>query len=158
MNPLRSSRILPVVLLVSAAVMGAGAADQNGGASPLAARGAYAVIFHVNAPTTVPDGATIACKASIAPRLSVFEHLTGRQAAAVESPTGFARVVNSSANCTVAMPFAFNIANPRAGAALSYQIDAYTSRGPVFARTQQGIPVAYPQTGSTASLPLDVNF
>jgi len=150
-------RILLLMLLVSAAVFGAKAAYQNGRATPPAASGAYAVTFHVSAPTTVPDGATIACKARIAPNLSVFEHLT-RQVAPAKSSTGFARVANSSANCTAVTPFAFNVANPRAGAALSYEIDAYSSTGPLFVRTQEGIPVAYPQTGSTAILPLDVNL
>ncbi|MGD0521595.1 MAG: hypothetical protein ABSA48_10105 [Terracidiphilus sp.] len=157
MNRLLLSRILLLMLLVSAAVFGAYAVYQNGGASPLAASGAYAVTFHVSTPTTVPDGATIACNARIAPNLSVFEHLT-RQVAPAKSSTGFARVANSSANCTVATPFAFNVANSRAGAALSYEIDAYTSAGPLFVRTQKGIPVAYPQTGATANLPLDVNL
>lgn len=158
MKQLRSSRLLLFILLAGAAVFGAKAANQNSGATLNAAQGAYMVTFHVNAPTTVPDGATIACKARIAPNLSLFDHLTGRKAAPVESSTGYGRVANSSANCTVATSFAFHVANPGAGARLSYQIDAYTSAGPVFARTQEGIPVAYPQAGSTTNLPLDVNF
>ena len=158
MKKLRSSRILALLLLASAAIFGANAANQNSEAAQPAAKGAYAVTFHVNTPTTVPDGATIACKASIAPQPTLFERLTRRHAAPVESTTGFANVANSSATCTVAAPFAFRVADPRAGAALSYEIDAYTSAGPVFARMQQGIPVAYPQAGATASLPLDVNF
>lgn len=158
MNRLSSSRILLLVLLVSAAIFAANAADQNSGAAALAARGAYEVTFHVMTPTTVPDGATIACKARIAPKLSAFDHLTGRKAVPAESSTGYARVANSSANCTVATPFAFSVSNSHAGVAMSYEIDAYTSAGPVFARTQKGIPVAFPQTGATANLPLDVNF
>jgi hypothetical protein len=158
MNRFRSSRILPIVLLASAAVFVGSAADQNGGATPLAAAGAYAVTFHVNTPTTVPDGATIACKARVTPNISVIEHLMRRKEAVAESSTGYARVANSSANCTVATPFAFNVADRDAGAALSYEIDAYTSAGPVFARTQQGIAVAYPRAGATANVPLDVNF
>jgi hypothetical protein len=157
MKRLLSSRILILMLLVSAAVFGANALYQNGGAIPLAASGAYAVTFHVSTPTTVPDGATIACKARIAPKFSVLDYLT-RQVAPARSSMGFARVANSSANCTVATPYAFNFANYRAGAALSYEIDAYTSAGPIFVRTQKGIPVAYPQNGATANLPLDVNL
>jgi hypothetical protein len=158
MKTLHSSRILALLLLASAAIFGANAANQNSEAAQPAAKGAYAVSFHVNTPTTVPDGATIACKARIAPQPTVLERLTRRHAAPIESTTGFANVANSSATCTVATQFAFNVADPRVGAALSYQIEAYTSAGPVFSRTQQGIPVAYPQGGATASLPLDVNF
>jgi len=158
MNRFRSSRILPIVLLASAAVFVASAADQNGGATPLAATGSYAVTFHVNTPTTVPDGATIACKARVKANVSVLEHLMRHQETVAESSTGYARVANSSADCTVATPFAFNVADREAGAALSYEIDAYTSAGPVFARTQQGIPVPYPRAGATSNVPLDVNF
>lgn len=157
MNRFRSFRIPALILLAAAAVFGAQAADQNAGATAHAASGAYAVTFHVNTPTTVPDGATIVCKARIAPRLSLFRHLMG-QAAVAESPKGFARVANSSAECTVAVPLAFSAADLRANAALSYEIDAYTSAGPVFARTQQGIPLARPPAGATASLPVEVNF
>jgi hypothetical protein len=158
MKTLRSSRILALLLLVSAAFIGANAANQNSGAAQPAAKGAYTVTFHVNMPTTVPDGATISCKASIAPQPTVFEHFTRRHTATAQSTTGFANVANNSATCTVAAPFAFKVADPLAGAAISYEIEAYTSTGPVFARRQQGIPVAYPQPGSTSSLPLDVNF
>jgi len=110
----------------------------------------------VNTPTTVPDGATIACKAIIGPAPTLFERLTHRQGPAAQSNTGIAQVVNSSATCSVDAPVAFR-ADHRA-AALSYQIKAYTTTGPVFARTQQNIAVAYPAPGATAKLPLDVNF
>jgi hypothetical protein len=157
MKRARSFRILALILVVSAAVWGAHAADQRGGAAPATASGAYAVTFHVNAPSTVPDGATVACKARIAPHLSPFESLT-QKAAPVESLPGLATVAGSSANCMVQMPFAFAVTNPRNGAALSYQIDAFTSAGPAFARAQQGIAVALPQAGATATLLLDVNL
>jgi hypothetical protein len=156
MKTLRSSRILALLLLASAAIFGANAANQNSGATQPVAQGTYAVSFHVNTPTTVPDGATIACKASIVAAPTLFERLTGRQAPTVQSNTGIAQVANSSATCTVDAPVAFRA--DRRAAALSYQIKAYTTAGPVFARTQQNIAVAYPQPGVTAKLPLDVNF
>ena len=111
MKTLRSSRILALLLLVSAAFIGANAANQNSGAAQPAAKGAYTVTFHVNMPTTVPDGATISCKASIAPQPTVFEHFTRRHTATAQSTTGFANVANNSATCTVAAPFAFNAGN-----------------------------------------------
>lgn len=157
MNRFRSFRIPALILLTAVAVFGAKAADQDAATAAHAASGAYAVTFHVNTPTTIPDGATIVCKARIAPRLSLFSHLIG-QTAAAESPQGFARVANSSADCTVAVPFAFSAANLRTVAALSYEIEAYTSAGPVFARTQQGIPLAHPPAGAAATVPVEVNF
>ena len=161
MNRTRYSRILPIALLASVAVWAAAAADSHDGSgpgpAPVSTGAAYAVTFHVNAPSTVPDGATVACKASIAPRLSAFEKLTGKSAAAESSPV-FATVVGSSADCTVQLPRAFAATNPGRDVVLSYEIDAYTSAGPVFMRTQHDIPVAHPGAGGTASLHLDVSL
>jgi len=157
MKRTRYSRILLIVLLVSVAVWAAAAADQHNGSAPVTAGGAYAVTFHVNAPSTVPDGATVACKARIAPKLSAIEKLTGKAVAAESSPA-FATVVGSSANCTVYLPLASASTRPREDAVLSYEIDAYTSAGPAFVRTQQGIAVGRPQTGAIANLLLDVNL
>jgi hypothetical protein len=153
----RYSRILLLILPVFVAVWAAAAADQRDGSASVSAGVAYAVTFHVNAPSTVPDGATVTCKAKIAPRLSAFEKFIGKTVAAESSPA-FATVVGSSATCTVHLPLAFASADPGKDAVLSYEIDAYTSAGPAFVRTQQGIAVARPQTGATASLPLDVNL
>jgi hypothetical protein len=157
MRRTRYSRILLLILLVSVAVWAAAAADQRDGSAPPAAGGAYAVTFHVNAPSTVPDGATVACKAKIAPQLSAVERFTGKAVAAESSPA-FATVVGSSANCTVHLPLAFASAHAGKDAVLSYEIDAYTSAGPAFVRTQQGIAVARPKTGAIANLLLDVNL
>jgi hypothetical protein len=156
MKTLRSSRILALLLLASAAIFGANAANQNSGSAQPSEKGTYTVTFHVNTPTTVPDGTTIACKANIGPAPTLFERLMHRQAPAVQSNTGIAQVVNSSANCSVDTPVAFRA--DRRAAAMSYQIKAYTTNGPIFARTQQNIAIAYPAPGSTAKLPLDVNF
>jgi hypothetical protein len=157
MNRIRCSRTLLLVLLVSVAVWAAAAADQHDGSAPATSGGAYAVTFHVNAPSTVPDGATVTCKAKIAPKLSAVEEFTGKAVAAESSPA-FATVVGSSATCTVHLPLAFASARPGKDAVLSYEIDAYTSAGPAFVRTQQGITVAHPQTGAIAGLLLDVNL
>jgi hypothetical protein len=53
-------------------------------------------------------------------------------------------------------PVAFR--TDRRTAAMSYQIKAYSTSGPIFARTQQNIAIAYPAPGATAKLPVDVNF
>lgn len=157
MNQARSFRILLLVLGVSAAVWAAHATASRtkGPALQPTANGSYAVTFHVATPTTVPDGATIACKASIAPKLSMIDHIDPTPNPA-ESIPGVAKVVGSSANCTVQVPFAFNVSDPGVGAALSYRIEAFTPSGPAFLRTQQDIAIAYPTDGKTAKIGLNV--
>jgi hypothetical protein len=155
MNRARTSRFLPLVLLVSAAVWAASAADSHSAAGPETAGASYAVTFHVDAPSTVPDGATVNCRASIEPRRSVFEKLTSREAAP-ESTPGTGVVANSSALCTVMVPYA--AAKSGSAAELSYHIDALTASGPVFTRTQSGIGVALPQPGNSGKLHLNVTL
>lgn len=154
MSFVQSPRYLPLLMLVSIAVWAAHATDQRT-APPITANGAYVVIFHVKTPSTVPDGATINCKARITPHLSSFESFT-RNVVPVESAPGVATVTGSSAVCAVEMPFAFAQKDPRNGADLGYEIDAFTSEGPAFVRTQQGIDIAYPRSGATAKLRLNV--
>src|SRR5580698_5539464 len=106
MNQARPFRIFLLVLGVGAAVWAANATASrpNGPAPAPVANGSYAVTFHVATPTTVPDGATVACMASIYPKRSVLDHLDPAPAPA-ESVRGVAKVVGSSANCTVQVPF-----------------------------------------------------
>jgi len=153
MNRARTSRILPLVVLVSAAVWVASAADTHSAAGPDPATSAYAVTFHVDAPSTVPDGATVSCRASVEPQRSVFERLISRHAAP-ESAPGTGVVANSSASCTVMVPYA--TAKSGNAAQLSYHIDALTAAGPVFARTQSGIGVDLPKTSNQSPLHLNV--
>ncbi len=155
MNFIQSPRLLPLVMLVSLAVLAVHATDQRSSAATITANGAYVVVFQVKTPSTVPDGATINCKAQITPRLSSLERLTSK-AVPVESAPGVATVAGSSAICAVEMPFAFAQENLRNGADLGYEIDAFTSAGPAFVRTQQGIDIAYPGTGATGKIRLNV--
>jgi hypothetical protein len=157
MNRAKSPQILLLMLLVFTAVWAAHAADARSGAATQTASGAYAVTFHVTVAPSVPDGSTIACKARITPRLPVLEN-PSFGAAPVESAQGIATVIGSSANCTVQLPFAFAVADTGDGAAFSYQIDVFTSTGPVFLRSQQDITVPYPQAGATANLLLDLSL
>jgi hypothetical protein len=145
------------MMLVSVGVCAAHGGDTLNGAAPVTAKGSYAVTFHVLAPSTVPDGATIVCNAKVTPRLSLLDRLNPGPAP-VESAQGTAKVAGSEANCTVQLPFAFSVSDPRKDAALSYRIDAYTSAGPAFLRTQQGIGVKVPQPGETANLNLNVSL
>ncbi|HEY1901747.1 MAG TPA: hypothetical protein VGG56_04915 [Terracidiphilus sp.] len=157
MNRAKSPQILLLMLLVFTAVWAAHAADTYSGAASQTASGAYAVTFHVTVAPSVPDGSTIACKARIAPMLLVLEN-PGSAAVPVESAQGIATVIGSTADCMVQLPFAFAVADAANGAALSCQIEAYTSAGPIFLRSQQDIAVPYPQAGATANLLLDLSF
>jgi hypothetical protein len=157
MNHARFFRILLPVLMVSAAVWVAMATGSGVEAATATASGSYALTFHVAAPSTVPDGSTLTCSATIAPQLSTFDRLVARPAPA-HSVQGVGKLVGSSGNCTVQVPFAFAVRNPANGAALSYRIDAFTRQGPAFQRTQQGITLAYPQPGTTASVGLNVSL
>jgi hypothetical protein len=146
-----------LMLLVSVGVWAAHGGDPRSGTAPVTVKGAYAVTFHVLAPSTVPDGATILCNAKVTPRLSVLDRLNPGPVP-VQSAQGTARVIGSSANCTVQLPFAFSVSDPRKGAALSYRIDAFTSAGPAFLRTQQGIGIDVPKAGETAKVNLNVSL
>jgi hypothetical protein len=156
MNRAQYSQFL-LMLLVSVGVWAAHGGDSLNGAAPVTGKSAYAVTFHVLAPSTVPDGATIVCKANVTPHLSIFDRLNPGPAP-VESALGTAKVVGSEANCTVQLPLAFSVSDSRKDAALSYRIDAYTSAGPAFLRIQQGIGVRVPQPGETANLNLNVSL
>ena len=144
-----------MLLLASAVAFAAHAVDRHAGTAPVTASGAYTVTFHLNTPSTVPDGAVVTCKARIAPRRSAFENLLLKAAPAESTPV-VARVVASSASCTVQVPVAFSGVDPRNGADLGYEIDGFTSAGPVFVRAQQSIGIPYPKTGSTTNLHLNL--
>lgn len=157
MNRAHAPQTLPLMLMMSAAVWAAHAGDHHSGTVPQTISGAYAVTFNVKAPSTVAAGAAVTCKARIAPRLSTLEKL-GSQAVPVESAPGVARLVGSSANCTVIMPFSFAEVYGLDGADLSYEIDALSGTSLEAVRKQDGILLPYPQAGATASLRMDVNF
>jgi hypothetical protein len=156
MNRAQYSQIL-LMAAVSVGVWAAHGGDTRNGAAPVTGKGAYAVTFHVLAPSTVPDGATIVCNAQVTPHLSILDRLNPGPAPAT-SAQGTAKVVGSAADCTVQLPLGFSVSDPRKGAALSYRIDAFTSAGPAFLRTQQGIGIHVPKAGETANLNLNVSL
>ncbi len=152
--------ILPLaVLLASGVGWAAPAADQLDNAGPAAVSGNYTVSFNVSLGSTVPAGATITCRAKVAPNGTFFGSL-GR--GAVPVGTGVARVTGNTANCSVEIPFSWTVNDPRNGAALSYEIEAVNGSGPlpgaVRTLTQQNIGVAYPPGGGAARLSFNVAF
>src|ERR1700744_1084661 len=110
MNRKHLIHALPAALLVSAAIWAAQASDQAAGrdrtSAGAMATGTYAITFHVSAPSTVPDGANLICKASIPPRDA--GHGNSRRAVVpADSTPGFAPIPGSSSPGTVPLPLGF---------------------------------------------------
>jgi hypothetical protein len=162
MKRARIAQILPLALWASAAVWAAPAADQRAGAAPAAVSGVYAVTFSVNPGSAVAAGGAITCKAKIAPNLPAIENMN-RGVVPVESSPGMVTVagsgrVGSPVLCSVEIPFAWPVSDRAGGVVLSYEIDAVSGSGVAAVRTGQGIVVAYPEMGVTASVRLNVTF
>ena len=162
MKRARIPQILLLALVASAAVWAAPAADQRAGAAQAAVSGVYTVTFDVSLGSIAAAGGTVACRARIAPNLPAFENLN-RGAVPVESAprvvaAAGSRPAGSPILCSVEIPFAWTVSDPSSGVALSYEIVAVSGSGVAAARTGQGIAVAYPEPGGTASLRLDVTF
>ena len=102
MNRVQYPHIL-LMVLASAGIWFAHSINPVSGAAAVPAKGPYAVTFHVLAPSTVPDGASISCSAKVTRKLSLLERLNPGPGA-IESGQGTARVVNSAADCTVQLP------------------------------------------------------
>jgi hypothetical protein len=154
--------ILLLALLASAAAWAAPAADQRAGAAPAVVSGVYWVTFNVNPGPEVAAGGVIACKAKIAPNLAAFEN-PNPGVAPVESAAGVVKLVGSGRAsspvlCMVQVPFAWRVSDPGSGVQLSYEIVAVSGSGVAAARVGEGIGVAYPGLGGTASVRLNVAF
>jgi hypothetical protein len=162
MKRARIAQIPLLALLASAAVWAAPAADQRSGAAPAAVSGVYAVTFNVNLGSVAAAAGTVSCRARIAPNPRAFEN-TNRGVVPVESAprvvaaAGSGRV-GSPILCSVEIPFAWTVSDQSSGVALSYEIEAVSGSGVAAARTGQGIAVAYPEPGGTASVRLNVTF
>jgi hypothetical protein len=132
----------------------------------VALSGVYSVTFTVNAGSTLAPGATILCKAKAVPNAPPLENL---KLEAVPVMSGLATLTGSGVNgpsaiCTVQIPFTWAAGNAQSGAqggaVLSYEIDVVSGGGAVAVpvRRQEGIGVAYPAPGGTASLSFNVRF
>jgi hypothetical protein len=162
MKRARIPQILLLALLASAAVWAAPAANQRAGAAPATVSGVYAVTFSIDPGSAIAAGGAILCKARITPNLPAFENMN-RGVAPVESAPAVVTVggsapVASPVLCSVEIPFAWPVSDRAGGVALSYEIDAVRGSGVAAVRTGQGIAVAYPETGGTASVRLNVTF
>lgn len=166
MKRARISQTLLAALLASAATGAAPAAYTRGGAAAVALSGVYSVTFTVHADSTPAPGAAILCKAKAVPNARSLENL---KLEAVPVMSGWAtltgsRVTGYWAMCTVRIPFYWAASNAQnntpGGAVLSYEIDAVSGPGApaVPLSRQEGIGVAYPAPGGSASLSFNVRF
>ncbi|MGP8174260.1 MAG: hypothetical protein ACLP7O_06885 [Terracidiphilus sp.] len=166
MRRVRISQTLLAALLASAATGAAPAANTRGGAAPSALSGVYSVSFTVNSGSALAPGAAILCKAKAVPNAPPLKNL---QLEAVPVASGWAtltgsRVTGYWAMCTVRIPFYWAASNAQnntpGGAVLSYEIDAVSGPGApaVPVSRQEGIGVAYPAPGGSASLSFNVRF
>ncbi len=161
MNFARVSLLSLATLAASATAWTAPAADQRLSSLPTAVSGAYSLTFNINFTSPIPAGATIACKARIAPNLSSFN----AGATPIESATGSSIVTGSfftgsRAICAVEIPFSWTVTGSGNGVAVTYDIHAITPVGSqsIPMRAQEGIFAAYPAPGATASIRIDVGF
>jgi hypothetical protein len=159
MNRARALMPALLVLLTPAFAWPAPPADARGAESPLAVSGSYSVSFNVNLDAVAPAGTAILCRARIAPNLPSFQNLSQKMVP-VESATGVATVSGNTANCSVQIPFSWAVSDPRSGVTLSYEIDAVSGAAarPTPVRARQAIGVAYPATGGTANLVVNVRL
>ena len=157
MRRVRTPVLSLFALLVSAAVCAAPVADPRGGVAPVAVNGLYVLTFSVKVPVKLPPGATILCKARVAPHTPSLDSF---RLSATPEATGQANVIGSTANCLVQLPFSWVIYDMQGGVALSYEIDAVSGAGafPLAVLRQDGIVAAYPAAGTSANLSFQLTF
>jgi hypothetical protein len=157
MNRVRTLVSYLLALLAFPALWAAPAADPRGGAAPIGVNGVYAITFNVKTPANLPLGATILCRARVAPHTPSLENL---RLTATPEVVGQASVVGSTANCHVQVPFAWVVNDYQGGVAVSYEIDAISRAGalPVSVLRQTASIASYPAAGSATSLQFQLAF
>ncbi|MGB8261920.1 MAG: hypothetical protein WCE75_16275 [Terracidiphilus sp.] len=161
MKSARISLLLALAALVPLAAW-AGPAPGRRGGNTATVSGVYSVTFNLNLASTLPAGATIVCKAQIAPGGQQQFFQSQPAAVPVESAAGVAQVSGATATCAVEIPFSWTVNSSSSGVSLSYEIDAVNATGalPALVRVsgQQGVAESYPAAGGTASLSFNVTF
>jgi hypothetical protein len=123
--------------------------------------GVYAVTFNLRIASTLPAGTTITCRARIVPSQGDLD-LRNQQFAAfpVGTAAGRVAVTGSTATCAAEIPFSWTVTSGQGGLMLSYEIDVVTTSGsaPMLLRrsASQGISTAFPASGGSTSLSLNV--
>ena len=163
MNRVRT--LVPTLLMVmisawaqaSPDLLPASAKVQPGAAAPTAVSGAYSLTINVKFASPVPTGATIQCKARIAPGLTPFDNQHGSPLP-VQKATGRIAAHDSSATCLVEVPFSWMVSDLSNGITLIYEVDAVTVSGSAPLHAEQQIGAAYPSPGGTSSMVFNLAF
>jgi len=160
MKRARVPQTLLAALLMSAAAGAAPAMVSGAGAAPVAQRGAYTVTFAINTGSSLPPGATLLCKAHAVPNAPQLENLQlpASPVASNQSLLNQTAPTGSWANCTVEVPFYWVAGTAQGGALLSYEVALVDAQGAVILGRQDGIALALPAPGTTASLSVNVHF
>jgi hypothetical protein len=161
MARVRFPLLLCVALLASAIAPAMGAPDLRGALTTVS--GVYSVTFNLSIASTLPAGTTITCRAQIAPNQGGLNLLNPQLVAIpVGTAAGLAAVTGSTATCAAEIPFSWTVTSPQGGVMLSYEIDAVSSFGsaPLLVRrsAQQNIGAAFPASGGSARLSLNLTF
>jgi hypothetical protein len=119
--------------------------------------GAYSLTINVKFASPVPTGATIQCKARIAPGLTSFDNQR-RSPLPVEKASGRITAHDSAATCLVEVPFSWVASNLSNGITLSYEVDAVTVSGTPPIHAEQAGGAAYPAPGGTTSMVFNLAF
>jgi hypothetical protein len=160
MARVRFPMLLCVALLSAGAAQAANVPEDRGALATVS--GVYSVTFNLSIASTLPAGTTITCRAQIAPYQGL--NLLNPQLVAIPVGTaaGLVAVTGSMATCAAEIPFAWTVTSPQGGVMLSYEIDAVSGSGsaPLLVRrsAQQNIGAAFPASGGSARLSLNLTF
>jgi hypothetical protein len=162
MNRLRASLFTLAATLIPFSALAATPEHHHGGGnSPSVVTGAYSITYNIDVVSTLPAGATIVCKAQIAPALQGVEGQNG-QIVPIESAASIATVSGSTATCVVQIPFAWTLNANQTNVVLNYEIQAVNASAtlPVVVRNSvlQGVSEPLPASGATSALTFAVTF
>jgi hypothetical protein len=125
--------------------------------------GVYAVTFNLNIASRLPAGTMITCRAQISPTHGLLD-LLNQQFTSIPTGTAVGRIVvtGSTATCAAEIPFSWTVTGGPGGVMLSYEIEAVTNTGltPLLVRrsAQQNLVAAFPATGGSSNLRLNLSF
>lgn len=161
MARVRFPMLLCFALLSAGAAQAANVPEDRG--APATVSGVYSVTFNLSIASTLPAGTTITCRAQIAPNQGGLNLLNPQLVAVpVGTAAGLAAVTGSMATCAAEIPFSWTVTSPQGGVMLSYEIDAVSGSGsaPLLVRrsAQQNIGAAFPASGGSARLSLNLTF
>ncbi|MGA2351626.1 MAG: hypothetical protein ABSF70_14415 [Terracidiphilus sp.] len=160
MAQVRILLLLGIALLTPTAAMAADASVLR--AAPMTVSGNYSITFRLNIFSTLPAGTMMTCRVKMAPKQGGPDLLDSQLATIPVESTGLAVITGSTAVCAAEIPFAWTVWSAQGGVMLSYQIEAVSRSGsaPTLLKRSalQSLSAAFPASGSSASLSINVVF